>query len=207
MFLEGQGLIGYNMFVYCKNNPVNRVDPEGEFWIPALVLAIGSLLLFSSCSTNDNEFKSADEAAKDFAKKTYSATEYTMHEYSTEIYTTNNGKTYKYTEPAIGSPHQATGFDLNHVPEGGTTVAYAHTHPNYNGFSDGDIETANHFNIDAYVISPNHELLRYIKGSTDYGGQFISSIEPDPLTSAQKQQLNPWRIAWDEHIAECDKCN
>ncbi len=32
MFLEGQGLIGYNMFAYCKNNPVNRVDPEGEFW-------------------------------------------------------------------------------------------------------------------------------------------------------------------------------
>ena len=32
MFLEGQGLIGYNMFVYCGNNPENRVDPEGEFW-------------------------------------------------------------------------------------------------------------------------------------------------------------------------------
>ncbi len=32
MFLEGQGLIGYNMFAYCKNNPVNRVDPLGEAW-------------------------------------------------------------------------------------------------------------------------------------------------------------------------------
>ena len=27
----GQGLIGHNMFAYCNNNPVNSVDPEGEF--------------------------------------------------------------------------------------------------------------------------------------------------------------------------------
>ena len=26
----GQGLIGCNMFVYCKNNPVNRIDPDGH---------------------------------------------------------------------------------------------------------------------------------------------------------------------------------
>ena len=109
----GQGITGYNMFAYCGNNPVNRVDPDGEFWIAALLIAAGSLFLLSGCSANDNEFKTADEAAKDFAKKTYSATEYTKHEYSTEIYATNGGKTYKYTEPAIGSPHQATGLDLS----------------------------------------------------------------------------------------------
>ena len=28
----GQGLTGYNMFAYCGNNPVNRVDPEGKFF-------------------------------------------------------------------------------------------------------------------------------------------------------------------------------
>ena len=28
----GQGIIGCNMFVYCNNNPVNRVDPDGAFW-------------------------------------------------------------------------------------------------------------------------------------------------------------------------------
>ena len=28
----GQGIIGYNMFAYCGNNPVSRNDKDGEFW-------------------------------------------------------------------------------------------------------------------------------------------------------------------------------
>ena len=28
----GQGIVGNNMFAYCGNNPVNRVDPIGQFW-------------------------------------------------------------------------------------------------------------------------------------------------------------------------------
>ena len=28
----GQGLLGYNMYAYCGNNPVNRKDDGGEFW-------------------------------------------------------------------------------------------------------------------------------------------------------------------------------
>ena len=28
----GQGVLGYNMFAYCGNNPINRVDSTGMFW-------------------------------------------------------------------------------------------------------------------------------------------------------------------------------
>jgi len=28
----GQAFIGYNMFAYCSNNPVERADPTGEAW-------------------------------------------------------------------------------------------------------------------------------------------------------------------------------
>ena len=39
----GQGLTGCNMFAYCGNNPVNRVDPTGELsW-----LIVAALLLFT----------------------------------------------------------------------------------------------------------------------------------------------------------------
>ena len=34
----GQGLLGYNMYAYCGNNPVNRLDVTGDSWMP---LAIG----------------------------------------------------------------------------------------------------------------------------------------------------------------------
>ena len=28
----GQGFIGYNMYAYCGNNPISRIDDSGEFW-------------------------------------------------------------------------------------------------------------------------------------------------------------------------------
>ena len=36
----GQGVLGNNMYAYCGNNPVSRVDPSGQRWITALVVAI-----------------------------------------------------------------------------------------------------------------------------------------------------------------------
>ena len=33
----GQGLTGHNMFAYCGNNPVDRYDPCGEFFLTATI--------------------------------------------------------------------------------------------------------------------------------------------------------------------------
>ncbi len=38
----GQGFLGYNMFAYCGNNPMDRVDTKGAFW--DVVIDIVSLL-------------------------------------------------------------------------------------------------------------------------------------------------------------------
>lgn len=37
-FDENAGLIGYNVYAYCANNPINNFDPMGEFVISTAVL-------------------------------------------------------------------------------------------------------------------------------------------------------------------------
>ena len=40
----GQGLLGYNMFAYCNNNPVMNVDPSGDFpWLALIIIATFAL--------------------------------------------------------------------------------------------------------------------------------------------------------------------
>lgn len=36
----GQGILGYNMFAYCQNNPVIFSDPTGEFILTALIVGV-----------------------------------------------------------------------------------------------------------------------------------------------------------------------
>lgn len=43
----GQGLLGYNMFAYCGNNPVNKVDYTGTF---PIAISIVSILLVVCCT-------------------------------------------------------------------------------------------------------------------------------------------------------------
>ena len=49
----GQGILGNNMFAYCLNNPVNRVDPTGEAWwhwaLGAAVVAACAIATVVTC--------------------------------------------------------------------------------------------------------------------------------------------------------------
>ena len=49
----GQGVLGYNMFAYCGNSPINRTDPAGQSWIVALIvtaIAVACTVALSGCS-------------------------------------------------------------------------------------------------------------------------------------------------------------
>ena len=40
----GQGVIGHNAYAYCGNNPVTRVDDEGEFWNIVIGAIVGAIV-------------------------------------------------------------------------------------------------------------------------------------------------------------------
>ena len=45
----GQGFLGYNMFVYCLNNPINMQDQTGQIAVTTLIL-IGSAIIGAGCA-------------------------------------------------------------------------------------------------------------------------------------------------------------
>lgn len=39
----GQGVLGNNMFAYCGNNPISRIDASGYFWGTLITIGIGAI--------------------------------------------------------------------------------------------------------------------------------------------------------------------
>ena len=54
MVSTGQGLLGYNMYAYCGNNPVCRADYSGQFW-GVVILAAVLVVALSGCSADDSD--------------------------------------------------------------------------------------------------------------------------------------------------------
>ena len=49
-----QGVIGNNTFAYCGDNPVNRIDSEGQFWIAIAIGVLAGLAYEYVCDVTDN---------------------------------------------------------------------------------------------------------------------------------------------------------
>ena len=60
----GQGILGHNMFTYCGNAPIIRVDYDGEGWIIlGIILVVGGVII--SCTSSSDMRPYHKEKAKE----------------------------------------------------------------------------------------------------------------------------------------------
>ena len=140
------GFLGNNMFAYCGNNPVNRVDQTGEAWkyillmltpIPGpWVLGLIAEIKVSSDMKNGEGYDTMEDAvvawAEVYSKKTSEdEVEYGAIILSKEI----NGKTYYYMgKTRKGFSHTCwNSFVLGYMFHTGKMEGFIHTHPTMGG--------------------------------------------------------------------------
>ena len=99
-------LIGFNMYAYCGNNPVNRKDTTGQFWITALIVTavvVVCAVTLSACSS---------QPTSDFgAASPYSPSDST--DYNCYAYALGENQ-WKYVG---GSPDAVKDFSVDKVAE------------------------------------------------------------------------------------------
>ncbi len=78
----GQGLLGYNMFAYCGNNPVLRKDSTGQFWLTALIVTavvVACTVALSGCSSKSASPREDLASAPDLDVSTASPDSYNCY--------------------------------------------------------------------------------------------------------------------------------
>ena len=142
----GTGLLGYNMYAYCNNNPVMYVDPDGEF--PFLILAIVVVVAvvavtMTSCaptsvdvdenfdlnSKSKYKYNTYEEAvmaaASDVSKKTEEKG--CNYEYAAVVFQYANDSAYYYNGTTTSSCYNYVNYSF---PNGTIPVAIVHSHCN-----------------------------------------------------------------------------
>ena len=81
----GQGILGYNMYAYCGNNPVNYVDYSGTSplgIVMLFVLGLGTVILLTSCGVKD--IVELGQATEEFSEDLQAHEDY-IYEYSNAV--------------------------------------------------------------------------------------------------------------------------
>ena len=171
----GTGLLGYNMYAYCNNNPVMLIDAEGSFpWL--VVLLVSTVLLLNSCSSDSEartrnvsvtpgNFETVEEAVENFGDTYFFKSIQEDREYAAIIHEEQKGDStyYTYSVVSIGSRDRVTPY----FPSGKNAVAVVHTHGDRavdqdgESFSNKDINFSIRHDIPIYVFTPNKNLRRF----------------------------------------------
>ncbi len=164
----GQGLVGYNMFAYCNNNPITYADPSGHR--PIWEKRYGSMVMYTDTGAG-GQFSSANEAAQNVGKTMAIMTQSDNLERACAIYKDEtNG--YYFGEIVTGE-HDYVPVGLIWPNEGPYPVAMIHSHPNCTGhvpndfsyydelgYPTGDWSVVLNYGIPLYLVAPDGSLLR-----------------------------------------------
>ena len=145
-------------------------------------------------------YSTADAAALAWANYIYSTSLFARHELVAAIYQTVPGE-FTLSGTVSCTPHSFT------VTLQTGRVAYVHTHPNSNTFSDADIGISTRNNIDAYVAAPTtyggtsaFQLLRY-DVSTDSTITVGSVTLRNLSTTVQTNLASFYLDSWINHLS------
>ena len=57
-------IFGNNLFTYCNNNPVVYSDPEGHFWLSAVLVVVAAVVVAAICTSSSNTKASSYNATR-----------------------------------------------------------------------------------------------------------------------------------------------
>ena len=191
----GTGLLGFNMFAYCSNNPVMFVDPDG-YWEVEFEMGVSSY----THAAIQAAWLSAQiaAAAAGWLYNYFEAANFVAHEFGAIIYSW--GGQIGVGDTIHGDVHWIA--MLGGFPFGARELGFVHTHPNYDGLSDWDIRTARREGVYVFVAGPSREMVGYHPAS----GHFTIGIIPRrPLCVLNQLDLIvQFRSSWNNHILTCD---
>ena len=151
----GSGLLGYNMFAYCRNNPVTLVDPNGNFpWLIFLVATVLALTPILSCCNSSPTTGNGPENETDgyqddpfLSIGRYHSFEEAVDQASADMkeYANNHNKEvgcfiyelyggYYISQPQSGilATETSVRIDLSRAPSDSNVLATFHSHPWHN---------------------------------------------------------------------------
>ena len=186
----GQGVLGYNMFAYCMNNPENMVDFDGnkpgDLFNSPEEAAIDFALCYNEKSIKDKqEYGSAIYSVTKISitfQKSFALQFILHHMGSRNIPIITVSTKYSYTEPFVGKNGKAV---IPNIFTDFKIVTTVHTHANYSPkyknevFSKTDRFWSNLFKMDSYLVTPGGYVKKYTyeNRNDENGGVTIISSE------------------------------